>query len=270
MQTGLVHPCFSAEDHFRYGRIHLPVAPRCNIKCGFCVMKFDCVNESGPGAASRVISPDEAVMRVAAAAAEDRRLRVAGIAGPGDPLANPETFETLEKVHAAFPGLTLCLSTNGLLLYEHAQQLAALGVRALTVTVNAAESETACKIYQRIGDERAGKELCEYFLSRQLEGLKRAAALGISIKINTVLIDSVNTDEITEIARRAKEHGAVLMNLMPLIPQGMFRDCVPVCPEQTDLYRIQAERFLPQFAHCRQCRADAAGVPGECERMLWD
>ena len=55
------HPCFSREAHHHYGRIHLPVAPACNIQCRYCVRKFDCANESRPGVSSRVLSVKEAL-----------------------------------------------------------------------------------------------------------------------------------------------------------------------------------------------------------------
>ncbi|MEQ2789490.1 nitrogen fixation protein NifB, partial [Flavonifractor plautii] len=48
------HPCLSVQAHFRYGRIHLPVAPRCNIRCGYCDRRYDCANESRPGVTSEV------------------------------------------------------------------------------------------------------------------------------------------------------------------------------------------------------------------------
>ena len=79
------HPCFSAHAHFRYGRIHLPVAPKCNIRCGYCDRRFDCANESRPGVTSAVVSPEEALVRVERALCQDNRLRVVGIAGPGEP-----------------------------------------------------------------------------------------------------------------------------------------------------------------------------------------
>ena len=60
------HPCFSEEAHHRFGRMHLPVAPACNIQCRYCVRKFDCANESRPGITSRVLTPEEAVDRVQA------------------------------------------------------------------------------------------------------------------------------------------------------------------------------------------------------------
>ena len=55
------HPCFNREAHNKYGRIHLPVAPRCNIQCNFCNRKFDCMNESRPGVTSSVLKPEQAI-----------------------------------------------------------------------------------------------------------------------------------------------------------------------------------------------------------------
>jgi len=43
------HPCFNAALRRRYGRVHIPVAPDCNVQCGFCNRRYNCVNESRPG-----------------------------------------------------------------------------------------------------------------------------------------------------------------------------------------------------------------------------
>ena len=58
------HPCFSENACHFFGRMHLPVAPNCNIQCNYCVRKFDCVNESRPGVTSKVLTPPEALERV--------------------------------------------------------------------------------------------------------------------------------------------------------------------------------------------------------------
>ena len=130
------HPCLSVQAHFRYGRIHLPVAPRCNIRCGYCDRRYDCANESRPGVTSEVISPEAALDRVERALRLDSRLRVVGVAGPGEPLANPATLETLRLIHARFPGLLLCLSTNGLVLSDALpEQKRRLGAAQLPVEV---------------------------------------------------------------------------------------------------------------------------------------
>src|SRR5512139_3948239 len=139
------HPCFTVAAHKKYGRIHLPVAPRCNIQCRYCVRSFDCVNESRPGVASVVLSAAEALERVRAVVERDGRLGVIGVAGPGDPLANPETLQVLGMVDAEFPEVTLCLSTNGLMLPEVIEDLKRLHRLTLTVTVNALRPEPAAR-----------------------------------------------------------------------------------------------------------------------------
>jgi len=92
------HPCFGGNRH-ENGRMHLAVAPACNIKCGYCTRKHDCVNESRPGVTSQLMTPQEAIARVREVKASPvlgEMVKVVGIAGPGDPLANRQTFETFE------------------------------------------------------------------------------------------------------------------------------------------------------------------------------
>ena len=54
------HPCFTAKCS-DYARIHLPVAPKCNMQCNYCLRKYSCVNESRPGVVARVMVPEDAV-----------------------------------------------------------------------------------------------------------------------------------------------------------------------------------------------------------------
>ena len=46
------HPCYSEEAHHHYARMHVAVAPACNIQCNYCNRKYDCANESRPGVVS--------------------------------------------------------------------------------------------------------------------------------------------------------------------------------------------------------------------------
>jgi nitrogen fixation protein NifB len=50
---------------------------------------------------------------------------------------------------------------------------------------------------------------------------------------------------------------------MPLIPQGIFSDHPVPTAIQMAMIKDQAEQILPQNRHCRQCRADAAGILGQ-------
>ena len=79
------HPCYSEGAHHHYARIHVAVAPACNIQCNYCNRKYDCSNESRPGVTSERLTPEESAKKVMYVGGEVQRLSVLGIAGPGDP-----------------------------------------------------------------------------------------------------------------------------------------------------------------------------------------
>ena len=122
------HPCFSAAAHERVGRVHLPVAPRCNIQCAFCERRVCAhLTTQHPGWARETLSPEGALARVRdLVEAHPEERFVVGVAGPGEPLANEGTFKALELVADAYPWLTRCISTNGVLLEAAVARLLAL------------------------------------------------------------------------------------------------------------------------------------------------
>lgn len=89
-------PCLSELASQENARLHLPVAPKCNIQCNYCNRKFDCLNESRPAVTSKIINPKEAIQRLKTVREKIPEIKVVGIAGPGEPLANSETFKTLK------------------------------------------------------------------------------------------------------------------------------------------------------------------------------
>jgi len=266
------HPCFSHEAHKRAGRIHLPVAPECNIQCGYCVRKYDCVNESRPGVASTILTPAEALERVEAVVERGGgEIAAVGIAGPGDPLANEATFETLDLVRRAYPEAILCVSTNGLELSNRVNDLVAVGVRSLTVTINAVMPETAHAVYAWVsgenGERLSGIEGAQRLLERQWDGLAKAVRAGLVVKVNSVLIPGVNDLELPAVAMLAAEYGAHLSNILPLIPQARFRRTKPPGPAEIHAARAACGEYLSQMTHCNQCRADACGLIGRDQDM---
>lgn len=264
------HPCFNFEAHGKFGRIHLPVAPACNIQCRYCVRKYDCANESRPGITSRVLAPWEAGERVEAFVERNDWVTVVGIAGPGDPLANEATFETLRLINRQFPDLTLCVSTNGLALPDRLGDLVKAGVKSLTVTINAVSPAVAEKVYAWVlyrGKRLRGIQAAENLVRNQWHGLTNAIEAGLIVKVNSVLIPGVNETELPLIAERAGNLGADIMNVLPLIPQGEFGHLTRPSYEALRIKREELRPFIPQMSHCRQCRADACGTLGEDKDM---
>lgn len=262
------HPCFGG-NHHKNGRMHLAVAPRCNIKCGYCTRKHDCANESRPGVTSRLLTPFEAIQKVSEVMASEILgpvIKVIGIAGPGDPLANEETFETFRLVENEYPHLVKCMSTNGLLLPEKIEILSDLNLCSLTVTVNALDPDVGALIYSHIlYHDRLyrGRDAADILITNQMEGIRKAVGYGMTVKVNTVLIPGVNEGQVTSISNAVKKLGASVMNIMPLIPQADFAGFIPPSEEKLEEVRKNNEKIIGQFKHCRQCRADAMGLIGQ-------
>ncbi len=260
------HPCYSDKACHAFGRCHLPVAPKCNIQCNYCIRDFDCVNESRPGVTSRVLRPEEGLDLVRNVVKEYPFVKVVGIAGPGEPLANPETFEALRLVHEEFPHLIMCISTNGLALPESIEELAKYDVGNVTVTLNAVDPAIGEKIYSWVeydGKKYHGREAAELLLSQQLKGIEMAVAKKMFVKINTVYIPGINDEHIPEIAKKVGEMGAFTFNVIPLIPQYRFAGITP--PTQKDKREMQdrCAPYIKQMRHCARCRADAIGKLGQ-------
>ncbi|KYC45278.1 MAG: molybdenum cofactor biosynthesis protein A [Candidatus Methanofastidiosum methylothiophilum] len=260
----MAHPCFNEKSHFTVGRIHLPVAPKCNIQCNYCTRSINKC-EFRPGVSACIMSPKDALERLEKALKETENLKVVGIAGPGESLANDSTFETLTLIDEKYPDLIKCLSTNGLFLKEKARELADLGVKTVTVTVNALDEEITEKVYSWINIDNKivkGKEAARKLIERQWEGILAAKRADMLVKINTVLIPEINLYEIEKIALKGRDYGADLMNLIPLIPLNKFKDLRPPTCDEISGAREKAGKYLQQFKLCRQCRADAVGIPG--------
>lgn len=259
------HPCFSEKACHSFGRCHIPVAPRCNIQCNYCIRDFDCVNESRPGVTTRVLKPEEAVEMVRGVLEKYQYIKVIGIAGPGEPLANPETLETLRLLHEEFPNVIKCLSTNGLMLPEYIDLLQKYDVGNITVTLNTLDPETGAKIYEHVdykGKRYHGVEGARILLENQLKGIEEAVKRHMIVKVNTVYIPGVNDKQIPDIAKKAGEMGVYTFNLIPLIAQYKFADITPPTPEMKRAMQDECSKYVKQMRHCQRCRADAIGKLG--------
>ncbi|MCJ7445108.1 MAG: nitrogenase cofactor biosynthesis protein NifB [Methanotrichaceae archaeon] len=259
------HPCFSEKACHAFGRMHLPVAPKCNIQCNYCVRDFDCVNESRPGVTSTVLSPKDALERVDEVLKKYHYIKVVAIAGPGEPLANEETFETFRLVGEKYPNMILCVSTNGLALPDRINELDKLGVCNITVTLNAIDPEIGKQIYEYViyeGKRYRGLEGATLLLDQQLKGIAAAINLKKIVKVNTVLIPGINDNHVSDIARRLKAMGVFIHNVMPLIPQYKFAHIKPPTPAEKREIQEDLSKIIRQMRHCRQCRSDAIGHLG--------
>lgn len=222
---------------------------------------------------SEKLTPEQAAKKVLAVASAIPQMTVLGIAGPGDPLANPaKTFKTFELVAKAAPDIKLCLSTNGLALPDHVDTIASYNVDHVTITINMIDPEVGAKIYPWIfwkHKRYTGVEAAKILSDRQLQGLEMLTERGILCKINSVMIPNINDEHLVDVNKAVKSRGAFLHNIMPLISSpehgtvfGLSGQRGPTAQELKAL-QDACEGEMNMMRHCRQCRADAVGLLGE-------
>ena len=260
------HPCFNKKSCKSFGRVHLPVAPACNIQCNFCNRKYDCVNESRPGVTSSILTPDQAMAYLADVVEAKPNTSVVGIAGPGDPFANGDkTMATLTKVRAAYPEMLLCVATNGMNIHPYLDELKAVNTTHVSITINAVNPEVGARIYAWVRDRKrtvGPTQGAKMLLERQLAAVEGLKKRNIMVKVNSILLPGINDDHIIEVAKKMGEMGVDIFNCMPYFPTkgSNFEDMAEPSKEVVREFRKAAQVFVPQMTHCKRCRADAVGL----------
>ncbi len=101
-----------------------------------------------------------------------------------------------------------------------------------------------------------------------MEGLERAVAAGMLVKVNTVLVPGLNDDHLADVNAAVRARGAFLHNVMPLISDpahgthfGLEGRRGP-SPAELHAARETLGANARLMRHCRQCRADAVGMLG--------
>ncbi len=131
-----------------------------------------------------------------------RSIRLSG----GEPLIRKNLARLVEEISAIDGIDDISLSTNALLLEEHADALAAAGLRRVNVSLDTLREERFFEIARRPG------------LDRVIAGIDAAIARGLEpVKINCVVMRGVNDDEIEAFAQWTRER-AVYVRFIELMP----------------------------------------------------
>ncbi|OLS29800.1 MAG: FeMo cofactor biosynthesis protein NifB [Candidatus Thorarchaeota archaeon AB_25] len=216
------------------------------------------------------MTPDAARLRTKIEVERNPKLRIVAISGPGEPLANPETFETLEMIRKDFESIAICLSTNGTLLADNVKWLRELNVETVTVSMSTTSVPTASRIYEwgRIqGRTLTGEEMASRIVESQLRGITKASKAGIHVKVNSILIPEINMLDIVPLARKIALAGAAIQNIVPLVPNDKMSSFRAPTESELVCIRKESSEFIRQFSFCKQCRSDVVGIPG-CDRIL--
>jgi nitrogen fixation protein NifB len=260
------HPCWAENRHAIHSRLHLPVAPDCNVRCIYCNPKLGAsCHITKPGISERVMTVQEAVDCAVSLIESDSSIKIIGISGPGEPLYNASTFEVLFHLRDMLPHAEFCLSTNGLLLQDKLPSLLESGVKTISVSVSAIRPETASKIYKYLiyhGTRYLGDDIGTIIIQKQLAGISSASNAGIHVKVNSILMTKFNEQEMIDLSRAIRNAGAKLQNIIPLVPCYPHLKIHQPSSALLNETRSACSKYIRQFRHCAMCRSDVFGVPG--------
>ena len=194
----------------RFGRIakdlRVSVTDRCNFRCRYCMP-----SEGLEWMQRSEILDFEEIERLTRVLVESgiRSIKVTG----GEPLVRRNVTALIRMLRDIDADLDISLTTNGYLLSEHAEGLAAAGLDRVTVSCDS--------LLRHRFEEMTLRDA----LHEVLEGLKVAASHGLTpIKINTVVIKDVNDNEVVQFAELARSTGydVRFIEYMPLDAQEQW------------------------------------------------
>jgi cyclic pyranopterin phosphate synthase len=117
----------------------------------------------------------------------------------GEPLLRPDVPEIIRRLKTEVGIESVALTTNGWLLEKLAPQLRAAGLDRINVSVDSLDDEIAGRM-NGLG----------FKVGRVLRGIDAAAAVGLPIKINTVIQRGVNDHEIPVLCEYFRDRGHAL------------------------------------------------------------
>ncbi len=226
--------------------LRLSLTKGCSMRCTYCRPAFYDAPHDEP-----VLSPGEIeqLVRHLAARYGLNKVRLTG----GDPTARPDLLEIIERLARGPAVAELAMSTNGLTLAKKAAEYRQAGLHRVNVSLDSLDPARFAAITGVDG------------LPRVLAGIDAAAAAGLRVKLNTVVLRKENDEELPALLAFAAERGLEI-RFIELMPMG------PLAAQWSQRYVSVAEmrrRLSPRVTHWHPLPRTSASARRE-EVMLED
>ena len=189
----------------KFGReidyLRVSVTDKCNLRCIYCMDEKDNTFLKNDDKLT-----DDEIYRIVKESSElgIKKVRITG----GEPLVRPNLVNLLSKINSIQGIEEIYLTTNGILLTDMIDELAINGLKGVNISLDSLKEERFNKL------TRLGK------LNKVLESIDKAIALGIKVKLNTVIVDHINKDEIIDFVNLTKEKN-IDVRFIELMPIGI-------------------------------------------------
>ena len=176
--------------------LRLSVIEACNFRCGYCMPADQVPDDYGLDSAARMSFDEIETLVRGFVRLGVNKLRLTG----GEPLLRKRLPDLIARL-SSIEGLDdLALTTNGSLLAAQAQALHRAGLRRLTVSLDALDSD----LFRSMSGGRGE-------VAAVLAGIEAATKAGFaSLKINCVIQQGINEDQVLPLVEHFRGSGHVL------------------------------------------------------------
>jgi len=208
--------------------LRISVMDRCNFRCPYCMPRETYHDNYRFLKTAERLSFDE-IVRIARVFARFgvSKLRLTG----GEPLLRSGLADLVGEL-STLPGIEdLALTTNGILLAQHASELKANGLQRVTVSLDSLDERVFAQMSGGFGG-----------LQQVLAGIEKALEAGLSpVKINAVVQRGVNDHAVLDLLERFRGT-PVIVRMIEYMDVGNRNDWRPeqVVPSKELLEHIQA------------------------------
>jgi len=236
----------------QYGRkinyMRLSITDLCNLRCEYCMPEEGI--EKRPH--KKNLSFEEMVDLVKAGVAMGiDKIRLTG----GEPLVRHGIVELVKEIDR-IPGIKdLTMTTNGILLPKYANELKSAGLTRVNISLDTFNPEKFHKI-TRLGH-----------VEDVFAGIQAAKEVGLGpIKINVVLINNFNDDEIEAFVNYTKDN-EVDVRFIELMPLGQSSDFAERKYLSNDEVLKRVPELKPYLEHEKSSPAEYYQLPGAKGRV---
>ncbi|EAI2953728.1 GTP 3',8-cyclase MoaA [Campylobacter coli] len=165
--------------------LRISVTQRCNFRCLYCMPKIPFNHQPK----ENLLSFEELFLFVKVAIDEGiEKIRITG----GEPLLRKDLSVFIKMINDYKKDLDLAITTNGFLLKDFAKDLKDAGLKRLNISLDTLESKKAKILAQKD------------VLDSVLAGIDEALSVGLKVKLNTVVLEGLNDDELIPLLEFAK------------------------------------------------------------------
>lgn len=191
--------------------MRISVTDRCNLRCVYCMPEEGVQNISH----DEILSYDE-IIRICKCVAKlgIKKIKITG----GEPLVRKDIVSLIKEIKEIDGINEVTLTTNGVLLYEMADDLYNAGIDAVNISLDTLDRKKFFKITRRDKYENVSK------------AIDKLISLGVRVKINCLAIKENNLDEIVKIAAYSK-YDDVDVRFIELMPIGYGKNYTGISNE---------------------------------------